>query len=61
MVVLAGCFPVIPAYRNPVYRGSFADPFVLRARGGWLAYGTNVPGNGRQVNVPVLTSRDLLS
>ena len=60
-VVLAGCFPAPPAYRNPVYRGSFADPFVLRAEGGWFAYGTNVVDSGRQVNVPVLTSSDLRS
>jgi hypothetical protein len=45
-VLLAGCFPVDPAYRNPVYRGSFADPFVLRAEGGWFAYGTNIVDGG---------------
>ena len=60
-VALTGCFPVRAGYRNPVYRGSFADPFVLRVGRGFFAYGTNVFDGGRQVNVPVLTSLDLVS
>jgi hypothetical protein len=57
---LAGCFPIGPTpYRNPVYRGSFADPFVLRVGREFFAYGTDVIERGRQVNVPVLRSDDL--
>ena len=56
---LAGCLPVGTPYRNPVYRGSFADPFVLRVGREFFAYGTNVFDGGRQVNVPVLRSGDL--
>ena len=41
-MALAGCFPVGPHYRNAVYRGSFADPFVLRVGRSFVAYGTNV-------------------
>ena len=61
VVVLAGCFPVGTPYRNPVYRGSFADPFVVRVGRQFFAYGTNTSEGGRQVNVPVLTSPDLAS
>ncbi|MCI3950058.1 MAG: glycoside hydrolase, family 43, partial [Acidimicrobiales bacterium] len=61
VVALAGCFPVANPYRNPVYRGSFADPFVLRVERDFFAYGTNVVDGGRRVNVPVLTSPDLVS
>jgi Glycosyl hydrolases family 43 len=60
-VGLAGCFPVGPTYRNAVYQGSFADPFVMRVGRQFFAYGTNVFEAGRQVNVPVLTSTDLSS
>jgi hypothetical protein len=59
VVALAGCFPV--GYRNPVYGGSFADPFVLRVGREFFAYGTNVFDGGRRVNVPVLRSSDLVS
>ena len=61
VVVLAGCFPVGAPYRNPVYGGSFADPFVARVGRQFFAYGTNTSEDGRQVNVPVLTSPDLAS
>jgi hypothetical protein len=60
-VALAGCFPVGTPYRNPVYPGSFADPFVLRVGREFFAYGTNVFDGGRRVNVPVLRSDDLVS
>jgi hypothetical protein len=60
VVSLAGCFPVGTPYRNPVYRGSFADPFVLRVGRTFFAYGTNVFDGGRQTNVPVLMSPDLV-
>jgi arabinan endo-1,5-alpha-L-arabinosidase len=45
--------------RNPVYDGYFADPFVLKTRGMYYAYGTGhgPERDGRQF--PVLRSRDL--
>src|SRR4051794_9165146 len=48
-------------YTNPVYDGYFADPFVLRARSGYWAYGTGhgPEPDGRQF--PVLHSQDLVS
>lgn len=39
------------------YGGDFPDPFVLRAGAVYYAYSTNVAG----VNVPVMTSTDLVS
>lgn len=45
-------------YRNPVYPGYFADPFVLRVDAGYVAYGT-----GRRVGArvfEVLRSPDLV-
>lgn len=45
------------SYRNPVYDGYLADPFVLRWGGGYLAYGTGPVFDGRLF--PVLTSPDL--
>jgi beta-xylosidase len=51
-------------YRNPVWPGYFADPFVLRAGEEYFAYGTGSDiGNGRQADgrvFPVLRSRDLV-
>lgn len=47
-------------YQNPVWPGYFADPFVLRHRGVYYAYGTGPrqpEGDGRWC--PVLRSRDL--
>ncbi|PTY05578.1 glycoside hydrolase [Opitutaceae bacterium EW11] len=52
-----------PTYRNPVWPGYLADPFVLRSGGEYYAYGTGSDeGNGRQPDgrvFPVLRSRDL--
>lgn len=45
-------------YRNPVHPGYFADPFVLRTRGGYVAYGTGSVIGGRPFEV--LTSPDLV-
>jgi beta-xylosidase len=44
-------------FTNPVYRENFPDPGLLEDDGIWYAYGTN--GNG--VNVPMLTSTDLVT
>lgn len=44
-------------YRNPVYDGYFADPFVLRCAQGYVAYGTGSVVDGRVFEV--LTSPDL--
>lgn len=50
-------------YRNPVWSGYLADPFVLRVGEDYYAYGTGSDvGNGRQPDgrvFPVLRSRDL--
>lgn len=52
-------------YRNPVWPGYFADPFVLRVGSDYYAFGTGSDiGNGRQADgrvFPVLRSRDLVS
>jgi beta-xylosidase len=45
-------------YRNPVHPGYFADPFVLRARGAYFAYGTGRSVGGRAFEV--LRSDDLV-
>lgn len=47
------------AYSNPIYSRYFADPFVLRTRGGYFAYGTGhgPEPDGRQF--PILRSMDL--
>jgi beta-xylosidase len=45
-------------YRNPVYRGSFADPFALRTGDGYVAYGTGRIVGGRAFEV--LRSDDLV-
>jgi beta-xylosidase len=51
------------AYRNPVWSGYLADPFVHRVGEYYYAYGTGSDvGNGRQDDgrvFPVLRSRDL--
>ena len=44
-------------YRNPVYDGYFADPFVLRWEGRYVAYGTGSSVDGRLFEV--LESPDL--
>jgi len=46
-------------YQNPVYDGYFADPFVLRTRGKYFAYGTG-PTNNPGRAIPVLSSPDLI-
>ena len=46
-------------YRNPVYHGYFADPFVLRTDVGYVAYGTGAVVDGRVFEV--LASDDLVS
>ena len=47
-------------YRNPVYDGYFADPFVLRTSSGvYYAYGTGSMVDGRAFEV--LRSRNLIS
>ena len=45
-------------YRNPVYEGYFADPFVLKVGREWYAYGT-APADEAGNHFPVLRSRDL--
>jgi arabinan endo-1,5-alpha-L-arabinosidase len=49
----------VPTYRNPVHDGYFADPFVLRTAGGYVAYGTGSVVDGRIFEV--LVSHDLVS
>ena len=46
-------------YRNPVYDGYFADPFVLRWEGRYIAYGTGSWVDGRVFEI--LESPDLAS
>jgi GH43 family beta-xylosidase len=52
-------------YRNPVWTGYFADPFVLRYSGKYYAYGTGSDeGSGKQFDgrvFPVLQSDDLVN
>jgi beta-xylosidase len=43
-------------FTNPVYRGDFPDPFVLKVGDTYYAYATN--GSGKQVQT--LTSKDLV-
>src|SRR6185369_1629212 len=50
-------------YRNPVWHGEMADPFVLKWRGVYYAYGTHgVVSNSAHGDkiFPVLTSTDLV-
>lgn len=46
-------------YRNPVYDGYFADPFVLRHHDRYLAYGTGSVLDGRAFEI--LESLDLIT
>jgi len=47
------------AYKNPVWNGYFADPFVMQYGNVYYAYGTaEIQGNGRWF--PVLRSTDLV-
>jgi beta-xylosidase len=50
----------IPTYVNPVYPGSFADPFVLRHEDWYYAYGTDSTTDA-SVAFEVLRSRDLVT
>jgi beta-xylosidase len=47
-------------YRNPVYPGYFADPFVLKSGGAYYAYGTGPVEGGDRKQFPVLKSTDLV-
>ena len=51
--------PAARWYRNPVYDGYFADPFVLRLQDHYVAYGTGSVVDGRVF--AVLTSPDLVT
>jgi beta-xylosidase len=46
------------SFSNPVHDGYFADPFVLRVDGGYVAYGTGSKPGGRAFEV--LRSEDLV-
>src|SRR5918998_1182647 len=46
-------------YTNPVYDGSFADPYVLRCADAYYAYGTGSVVNG--LAFEVLRSQDLVN
>ena len=57
VVALSACGGAKQAtFTNPVYRGDFPDPFVLKVGDGYYAYATN--GAGKQVQTP--TSKDLV-
>lgn len=47
----------VAVFTNPVYSDNFPDPGALLVGDTWFAYGTNSP----TVNVPVLTSPDLVN
>lgn len=49
--------PASRTYRNPVYQGYFADPYVVRVDGRYLAYGTGSVVDG--LVFEVLESTDL--
>lgn len=46
-------------YQNPVYAEDFADPFILKTRGAYYAYGTAASGEEGRI-FPVLWSTDLV-
>src|SRR4051812_6372756 len=52
------------SYKNPVWPGYFADPFVLRWRGAYFAYGTGATAGRAKAETPcvfeVLHSPDLV-
>lgn len=50
----------MPTYRNPVWPGEMADPFVLHWRGEYFAYGTARPGPRSTGAFPILRSLDLV-
>jgi beta-xylosidase len=45
----------VTQYKNPVYAGDFADPFILVADSAYYAYATNLGS----LNVPMMRSADL--
>ena len=45
-------------YMNPVWPGYFADPFVLKTKGEYWAYGTGPGVDGKEI--PILHSKDLV-
>lgn len=48
-------------YTNPVFNADFPDPTVLRAPDGWYyAYATQTNRGGREINIQVARSRDLV-
>src|SRR5918911_247594 len=52
----------LTTYCNPFWNGSLPDPFVLKVRGRYYAYGTEperYPAAGSKV-FPILTSTDLV-
>src|SRR4051812_36705026 len=49
---------LMATFTNPVHPGYFADPFVLRVDGGYVAYGTGATVGGRAFEV--LRSDDLV-
>lgn len=49
----------LPTYVNPVYPGSFADPFVLRHDGWYYAFGTDTQADS-PLAFEVLRSRNLV-
>jgi arabinan endo-1,5-alpha-L-arabinosidase len=49
----------VVTYRNPVHDGYFADPFVLRTDGGYVAFGTGAFVDG--LAFEVLVSDDLVT
>lgn len=59
MSVATTSVPTSARYRNPVYDGYFADPFVLRDDDGYVAYGTGSTVGG--LVFEVLRSPDLAS
>jgi arabinan endo-1,5-alpha-L-arabinosidase len=49
-------------YRNPVIDADFPDPALVRAPDGWFyAYATQTVRGGRQLNIQVARSRDLVT
>jgi beta-xylosidase len=56
-LLLAGCSVSPPTFQNPVYAQDSPDPQAIEADGVWFLFHTN----SRGLNVPVLTSPDLVS
>ena len=53
--------PNVATYENPVFDADFPDPTVVRARDGhYYAYATQAAVAGRDVNIQVARSRDLV-